>query len=637
MDRKARSRERVSRSYSALEADIHYENPDAKLVYPNQESAAWDIINHFVKGKVAVTLLALPQVGKTGVMLEVAYSMATSNNDKLFINPENVYIISGMNDLDWQVQTKKSLPNALNEKVLTRSDFNKLTNLNSLENALIIIDECHIAAEERQQMSRKLKHAGLDNPEILLDKNVRILQVSATPAHVLFNSERNWDNYHSVVRLQASHKYIGFEKFLAADRIMNTHDDDVDNILEIEQLIKQEYITPKYHIFRLGRGKKDKLNFESMIARNSDLGWISKVHNCECREDTDLLFDIPPVQHTFLLIKGFWRAGKRLNDKNLGILYEGPAGNPDVNVVAQSLAGRVCGNDKQTPGKGTTIVYCHKKSLEDYITWFNGNGKFNTYYQSRHLKTDGNGNIVVRSSYNGEAYSEHASDAIAHSTPFRTLDDVRNFLGDYFEKPIEFGEFYTIDGYELSTRLNTYYGKNKDELEASDRLTLEKYNSISIGMNISSTGKGQKYMVYPVYETEHSREVQYYVRYLDSVYSISEFTFDTKESAKAWCNENLTYNSTFYNTYDANESEGTTHIKYRGKLRPLLAEAEARTSTLINIGANSAARIMPVTDIAWGVADTARIMPVTTPSIKYIVIYKNKFRIAKTEIPMLNG
>lgn len=625
MDRKARIRERVHSSYKSLESKIRVDNPNAKLVYPNQEEAAWKIVELFHEGKMAVTLLALPQVGKTGVMLEVAYSMATSNNDSILVKPENIYIISGMNDIDWQKQTKENFPDALNEKVFTRSEFNNIHTLDSLENALIIIDECHIAAEARQQMAKKLKKAGLDNPETLCEKNVRILQVSATPAHVLFNSERFWDHIHSVVRLGASEKYVGFQKLLDAERIMDTHNDNVDNIAEIEQLIKQEYMRPKYHVFRLGRKKAEAAAFHSMIERNSGLGWISKPHNCECREDTDLMFDTPPVQHTFLVIKGFWRAGKRLNDKHLGILYEAPSGTPDVNVVAQSLAGRACGNDKQTPGNGSPIIYCHKKSLENYLNWFNGDGSFdNIEYHSRHL-INHDGNLTVRSAYPGEGIKQRVHDATCHPTPFSTIEDVRNFLGDYFEKPVKIDDFYKVDGYELSTRLTSYYKKTKDELVASDRLTIEKYNSISPGMNISASGNGQKYMVYPVYMTEESTDVQYFVRYLDVIYTISELTFDTKEEAKKWCNMNLDYGSSYYNTYDASGNVGTTHIKYRGKPRPLLAEGEARTSTLINIGANDAGRIMPVTDLAWGVADSARTMPVTTPSIKYIVIFKKKF------------
>jgi hypothetical protein len=524
MDRKARTRENIYRSFEALESEMQIDNPNAKLVFDNQKEAGWEIFENFNDGIMAVTLLALPQVGKTGVMLWISYLMTTAPDEDMLINPKNVYIISGMNDIDWQKQTKASFPTALNEHVYTRSDFNKIKTLNSLENALIIIDECHIAAEERQQLSRSLERAGLNNPEILREKKVHILQVSATPAHTLFNADRVWGENHAVVRLQPSPKYIGFQQLLDAERIMDTYQMTPSELFAEIQAHVQLYTSPKYHIFRLA--KNDKLHFDDMISRNS---WISKVHNSQSREDTDLLFETPPLQHTFIVIKGFWRAGKRLNDQNIGIMYEGPSNIPDVNVIAQSLAGRACGNDKQPPGNNSPLIYCHKKSIVDYVNWAKGDGTFeNMNYKSRHLNVDELGNVNVRSSFHGGTFVRRISD-----------------------------------------------------------------------------------------------------------YNISEQTFDTKEDAKAWATENLTYNSTFYNTFEKN---GILHIRYRGNDRALLTEEEARASTLINIGANSAARIMPVSsDLGWGVktaarimpvdigqgANTAaRIMPVTTPNLRYIVIYK---------------
>jgi len=529
MDRRARTRENVHRSYNALESDIQVDNPDAKLVFDNQKEAGFEIFEHFYEGIMAVTLLALPQVGKTGVMLWISYLMTTTLVDELTINPKNVYIISGMNDIDWQKQTKASFPTALNEHVYTRSDFNKILTLNSLENALIIIDECHIAVEERQQLSKKLALAGLNNPESLREKNVRILQVSATPAHALFNADRIWGEDHSIVRLIPSPKYIGFEQLLAAERIHDTSGmTSAQLFAEIKTQIQLVYKTPKYHIVRLGRG--DKPEFYKMVSENS---WTVKVHNSESREDTDILFETPPLQHTFLVIKGFWRAGKRLNDQNIGVMYEGPSNIPDANVVAQSLAGRACGNDKQTPGGDSPMIYCHRKSIVDYITWAKGDGSFkDKNYQSRHLRVDETGNVNVRSTFHGGSFIRRISD-----------------------------------------------------------------------------------------------------------YEISE-TFDTKEDAKAWCSENLNYSSTFYNTF---EKDGSLCIRYRGGDRKILTEEEARASTLINIGANTAARIMPVSsDLGWGVKSSARIMPVDvgqgantaarimpilTPDLKYIVIYKKEKRI----------
>ena len=138
--------------------------------------------------------------------------------------------------------------------------------------------------------------------------------------------------------------------------------------------------------------------------------------------------------------------------------------------------------------------------------------------------------------------------------------------------------------------------------------------------------------------------------------------FDTPKEAKKWCAENLTYPSSEYQlhknlcTCTGNRGScGTTHIKYRGELRPLYSESEIRaspehgrgntdarimpvtTTNEIGQGANTSARIMPLTigtsdhariipvntDIQWGTKDTERLMPVTTEKkIVWIVIYK---------------
>jgi hypothetical protein len=103
-----------------------------------------------------------------------------------------------------------------------------------------------------------------------------------------------------------------------------------------------------------------------------------------------------------------------------------------------------------------------------------------------------------------------------HPDPFTTIEEVNTFLTDKTKARVAIRPFHTVDGYQLSTRLNTYYKKKKGELVAEDRLTKEKYDRLkSRGLNISGN-KGQSYMVYPVYPTMMAapNEVEYYVSYL---------------------------------------------------------------------------------------------------------------------------
>ena len=73
-------------------------------------------------------------------------------------------------------------------------------------------------------------------------------------------------------------------------------------------------------------------------------------------------------------------------------------------------------------------------------------------------------------------------------------------------------------------------------------------------------------------------------------------TFQTLAAAKAWCDRNLTYGKSGYGLYDAEGNQpGSTHIKYGGELRALLAEPELRASVPATHHEGGAyARVMPV-------------------------------------------
>jgi len=515
--RKDRIRQSVELSYKAFESKMKIDNINSELVYTNQRETALEIVELFLDGVVLVTLLAEPQVGKTGVMLYTSYLMATHGDPDFMIDPTNIFIITGMDDTDWLEQTKGNFPDALNQKIYTRQKFCQLDTLDSVRDALIIIDECHIASEKTHQLSKAITKAGWDTPEKLIHKGIKIIQVSATPAHTLFNAVTRWGDNHGYLRMKSSDRYIGFQKLIEAGKIV-----DIRNIINyndlfsnIEQVINTNFNTPKYHIFRLNA--KTSGAFYEMITNND---WKCIQHNSKQREDVDNLLENPPLKHTFIVIQNFWRAGKRLNDTHIGVVFEPPSKKGDDNVTTQSLAGRLCGNDKQMPSSGSPIIYCDKKSIERYTEWFNSSdySRFRTPYNSRQIRVDENLNISVRSSFHGDSQRIFTHPVICHLEFFRTINEVNMFLSEKLGKNINIRPFRIIDQYQLSSRLTTFYGgRHVSELTKDDRLTYEKYSSIGERTNLSSTGVGQQYMVYPVYDNLESSplEVKYYIRYLN--------------------------------------------------------------------------------------------------------------------------
>lgn len=234
-----------------------------------------------------------------------------------------------------------------------------------------------------------------------------------------------------------------------------------------------------------------------------------------------------------LVITGFLCVGmgQTLIHSSLGTFTSAILSHLDLtNDDIYQLFGRLTARSKNWGDKYIkTGVYCPTKSMHRIIAMETC---------ARHLAKEHNGDYITEEEYRkplaslgeiGNAAIENfrikkekkekreKPDIVQHNVCFKTLAQVNAFLTGTFKKPINVSSFIKKDGYSLSTRLNTYYHKKKDELQASDRLTKEFFDKIKVSMNISATeGSGQPYMVYPVYDTLSSTpdDFVYYVRYL---------------------------------------------------------------------------------------------------------------------------
>ena len=176
------------------------------------------------------------------------------------------------------------------------------------------------------------------------------------------------------------------------------------------------------------------------------------------------------------------------------------------------------------------LFLCCKTSVEEYIKFteipddeewiYNGKDYTGSRIVSNERKTK-----ELKNTWVGKLSNINLENSLnyikVHPTPFLNRVDVNTFISDTLKINANISEFYTPNKdvpYELTTRLNSHYGKRKDELTIDDRLTKVKYNDLNrsnSGLNISSSGKGQRYMVYPVYDTMTSppEDVNYYVHY----------------------------------------------------------------------------------------------------------------------------
>ena len=219
--------------------------------FENQSTAADEIINHFNNNVSVVLLHAEPGVGKTGTLLNVVYKMCRESQ----ILPENVLITCGLSDNEWTEQMKDNIEIAsIRERVYHRGALNKIMDsIADMTNGIIVIDECHVASGKNMTIGKVLTGTGFTSIDVLKDRNVKILQVSATPESVA-EDLKFWENEAARVVLEKSECYRGFREMIKEGRLLNVPDVTTylklrAFMLELEERYKDT--TPKFFIFRL--------------------------------------------------------------------------------------------------------------------------------------------------------------------------------------------------------------------------------------------------------------------------------------------------------------------------------------------------------------------------------------------------
>ncbi len=356
-------------------------NSRAILIYPNQKETAQQIHKLFYEdGKFVVLLLASMMAGKTGTALQTALLACTNIDNSKIVPKDHVFFITGLSDNDWKIQMKDSLIRDFEPNVFHRGNLEDFKNrIWGLKNCLVIVDEAHFAATVGQTLDSFFEQLGFKDVEILREVNIKFLLISATPNHVgLFMN--TWKDYGDRVLLKIPETYVGFTKMHAEGRLKPYKHLHVRK--EVEELLDENAVhwdTPKYHFIRLiSRGKYSQMaraNIEQ-VAKERD--WAVNFHDSIDRmEDIDKLLVNSPEKHTIIVIKNFFKASKRLSDKHIGFVHETPAKNKtDMSVAAQGLAGRMCGNDKQS-GDQAPWIYHDVEALLKYEEFKEVNGDFN--------------------------------------------------------------------------------------------------------------------------------------------------------------------------------------------------------------------------------------------------------------------
>lgn len=186
---------------------------------------------------------------------------------------------------------------------------------------------------------------------------------------------------------------------------------------------------------------------------------------------------------------------------------------------ASQLAGRVKGNIKKFTcynPENPPVIFTKEEFNSIAIEW---EQKSRALAQLAFEKEQNGLPTVVNKTEFGTCGTDH--EFICEPNLFNNFDEVKAFLiskeSDMKTKTrcSEESVIHERDGYFISSR-KLKQGKTVSHLTKEDRLTITKANEIVASFGISSTKKGNKYLILPVYETEDTpgNEFKFQVRYI---------------------------------------------------------------------------------------------------------------------------
>jgi len=339
------------------------------------------VINQLVLGKT--------QSGKTNL---IKLFIEQIPNKTLTI--DKIYLLTGYSSIDWLNQMKERLGDLIGIKNIYHQ--NHLRNLNIIKqfncnsNYIVFIDENHIACrkinkskrkrnkeieqsdstpireivKEHQTITKLFEECHWNDIQYCIEKNIKIIQISATPDGTLYDLEE-WGEHSKIVFYEPPKEYIGSFDLYKQGRLrqyQNLYETDIQLQNEyIDDIIKtiKEFSTPRYHIIRLKTGKKfaqvynifvNKIQ-ENVIGENIQIKLCSflfeKENDITCENGNydinEIFLKHQPPFHIILFIKEKLRCAKTITKKYLGLCYDRIS--TMDSVIIQGLVGRMNGYD----------------------------------------------------------------------------------------------------------------------------------------------------------------------------------------------------------------------------------------------------------------------------------------------------
>ena len=330
-----------------IENKIRFEKGDStatsEYIYDNQRKDSQKIITEFKKGKRVISVQKRTKVGADGLMISLAADMAFED-EPLFTDPENVRILTGMSNCDWEKGMIEKCPKCYKDKIFHHGQLSKAS-LKNLKNSLIIIDEIDSGDKENQILHQTLKDSGVLDVKFMSENNIRFVFISATIIRELHELYR-WGDLHSSITMSIPDSYIGHGDFLKLGIIQEFY--PMKSRSNAEKWIDEDILTYgtdfRVHIART----TDKYvgNIQDACIKK-EISFIN--HNAFERltqNELKKIFEEPLLNHVVICVKGFYRRANLIPNKwkmRIGATHELHTKTVDNNVQVQGLPGRMSG------------------------------------------------------------------------------------------------------------------------------------------------------------------------------------------------------------------------------------------------------------------------------------------------------
>lgn len=348
-----RNRQYVWNEYinAKIQNDENFENGDLRAtehyIYPNQKEDAKNIVDIFYNNKqiVAVSIIKRTKVGMDGLMIELAKNFCTHEDDEFMIHRDQIYIITGMSNLDWEKELKNKIPKCFQDSVYHHGKIHNLKH-NNISNAVLIIDEIDSGSKVNQKLDSILQLINLKDYEYIKKNKIKIIMVSATMNRELKELYGWGDSLHRVYKMTIPENYISHLDFINKSIIKEFF--KIDDFKSAERWIKEDIIQNyandyRVHIIRTDEKNKnyienacDKYNISFFNHTSDDrIEYQQMVHifnNLKC--------------HTVIAIKNFYRRANLIPNQwklKIGATHERHVETTDMNVQVQGLPGRMTG------------------------------------------------------------------------------------------------------------------------------------------------------------------------------------------------------------------------------------------------------------------------------------------------------